>query len=667
MSSLYPSLRSAVTDVVNDVSSGRFTSISPPFPSALTPIPRDQLVDRLQSVWSSLSANGDAQQSSSSRHVDLLRSTLELVGKDVVIQPIVSGELEPQPDASDEQTCRFQTALQDRLDIILTLYEVAAESLSGVQALEPGAIFIPLLEELVELIPVETWRDLWAYVETRAKRFTKDMPASRGKALPLLRIINSFLRFLPRTPEDLIFRGRVHQFASSVISVADKSAINMRGDYNDIKTTWDESDTSQSSTLNASAEKEEDGDVKMQSDVKEEVKASTETEFYSTLWSLQHYFAYPPSLDGPAVQSNPGEPARTPFETFKAKTEFVLPKLFEQTQKEKEMMGKDAEVISRKRKRSEGQSDASARGFFHPRFLTGKRLFDHELTDSSFRRQILVQYFILFQFLLNLTPSTAAKQAFTGGMPKTFIVDQENEDWIKSKVAEIKEELRKMIPDGPMFEETVLSIITRERYYAQWKNDSCPEGVFEVPPLDKAVAKKAAEQWRKRSAPPSQYPYKLGSRSLSRLWNRGFTGIDQLKGWRSPATAVSLDEEIKRIEADDEDDKAMGKEPSAEEAALNKDRKTRLTWRGLRQASRTDLRHFSALAQKRDLHILVDLVNEQNERMAVATATDANEATEVGTDDEAVDVKVGSSEPPGMVMEVESKVKLESEPQAADP
>jgi hypothetical protein len=68
----------------------------------------------------------------------------------------------------------------------------------------------------------------------------KDMPASRGKALPLLRIINSFLRFLPRTPADLVFRGRVHQFASSVISVADKSAINMRGDYNDIKTTWDE-------------------------------------------------------------------------------------------------------------------------------------------------------------------------------------------------------------------------------------------------------------------------------------------------------------------------------------------------------------------------------------------------------------------------------------------
>ena len=39
--------------------------------------------------------------------------------------------------------------------------------------LDPGSIFVPLLEELVELISVETWRVLWKYVESRSKRFTK--------------------------------------------------------------------------------------------------------------------------------------------------------------------------------------------------------------------------------------------------------------------------------------------------------------------------------------------------------------------------------------------------------------------------------------------------------------------------------------------------------------
>jgi hypothetical protein len=42
----------------------------------------------------------------------------------------------------------------------------------GPAVLEPGAIFIPVLEELVELISVATWRELWTWVESNSKRFT---------------------------------------------------------------------------------------------------------------------------------------------------------------------------------------------------------------------------------------------------------------------------------------------------------------------------------------------------------------------------------------------------------------------------------------------------------------------------------------------------------------
>lgn len=45
------------------------------------------------------------------------------------------------------------------------------------------------------------------------------------------------------------------------------------------------------------------------------------------------------------------------------------------------------------------------------------------------------------------------------------MIDQENETWVKGKVSAIREELRKMVSDGPRFEDTVLSIITRERHY----------------------------------------------------------------------------------------------------------------------------------------------------------------------------------------------------------
>lgn len=203
-----------------------------------------------------------------------------------------------------------------------------------------------------------------ATVSPRAD-FVQDMPASRGKALPLLRTINAFLRFLPRTPADLVFRGRVHQFASSVISVADKSAINMRGDYNDIKTTWDEDEIPAGGHQpEPNAAEGADADVKM-----DETQDEAAPDFYSTLWSLQQYFASPPTLDGPPT----GEPPVTPFQRFRIQTDFVLPKLFEQTVREKDLMGKETDVVGQKRKRGGDE------GFFHPRYLTGRRLLEHEV------------------------------------------------------------------------------------------------------------------------------------------------------------------------------------------------------------------------------------------------------------------------------------------------
>lgn len=98
------------------------------------------------------------------------------------------------------------------------------------------------------------------------------MPASRGKALPLLRTINAFLRFLPRTPEDLVFRGRVHQFASSVISIADKSAINMRGDYGEAITKWEQEEVDVKEDVKVDAE----GDVEMKVDVGAEKQSAEE-------------------------------------------------------------------------------------------------------------------------------------------------------------------------------------------------------------------------------------------------------------------------------------------------------------------------------------------------------------------------------------------------------
>ncbi|ODN72895.1 hypothetical protein L202_08318 [Cryptococcus amylolentus CBS 6039] len=589
------------------------------------PILTPELTDKLSSIWDSYS-NSPELPDGLAKNPDIVRSVLELIGRESVVLAVINGQLpEPSEDASEEDKDVFQVALQDRLDMILTLYEVAFIANQESPSLEPGALFIPLLEELVELLSITTWRRLWSYIETRSKRYTKGMLPSRGKSLPLLRTINAFLRFLPRTPSDLVFRGRIHQFASSVFSVADKSAINMRGDYGEVKTVWEEEEAPSEDIKvdeEVKEETEEKGDVDME-DAEEKQPltpaAPPEADFYSTLWSLQQYFAHPPSLDGPPV----GSPPQTPFQTFRQKSGLVLPRLFEETQKEKELSGKD-ETVGKKRKREDG-------GFFHPRYLTGKRLFSYELLDPSFRRQILVQYLILFQFLLNLTPAHAGKQAFTGGMPRSFVLEKADEEWVTAKIKEIRGEMKKM-SGGAGFEDTIFSIIRQEAHYASWKNDGCPESAFEIPPLDaSSSAKSASEDWSRGLNAPYPYSFKVGSRSLSMLWNNGFKSIDQLKG-KAPATTVEgLDELIRKMEEDEEDDKAMG-QVDPEQLAANKERKTTANWRALRLASQTSLKHFPALKHQRSIHLLLETIKQSQEPKAQAPKDGEGE------------VKVGESE-----------------------
>jgi hypothetical protein len=48
---------------------------------------------------------------------------------------------------------------------------------------------------------------------------------------------------------------------------------------------------------------------------------------------------------------------------------------------------------------------------------------------------------------------------------KDLVIDQDKEDWIKNKIQAIRNELKRMKPDGAVFDSTLLSIITKEKHY----------------------------------------------------------------------------------------------------------------------------------------------------------------------------------------------------------
>lgn len=167
---------------------------------------------------------------------------------------------------------------------------------------------------------------------------------------------------------------------------------------------------------------------------------------YAKFWSLQVYFANPPyvsgKLPGPKGLPNPS------LQDFKLKTEAVLPRLFAETEKSKRNAA--VERVGQKRKR---EDEEAVQAFFHPR-----------LADLSFRRQILAQYYIFFQFLLNFGDKSAPNQK-NHMMPQDFRIDDLTNRWIKSRISEIMQDLAGEAADGQRFKDVLLGIIMKERHH----------------------------------------------------------------------------------------------------------------------------------------------------------------------------------------------------------
>lgn len=233
------------------------------------------------------------------------------------------------------------------------------------------------------------------------------MPSSRGKALPLLKFLNSFYRYLPRTPAFLPFRARVHEWATTAFEISDKSSVNFRGDFPLTRLVWEDEEIDnedvdmadggveqQASTETVSGTtvetadqadvavkagngsetavdgKEGDstsiaaGDTSVEPTKSEPGTFQTSTEpahfraanrevfdLYSAFWSLQTFLTQPPKLTSMTkTKASPNSPERTAFETFQAQTDFVLPHLYKAPRTE------DVQIVLGKRTRDEDNS-----------------------------------------------------------------------------------------------------------------------------------------------------------------------------------------------------------------------------------------------------------------------------------------------------------------------
>ena len=196
---------------------------------------------------------------------------------------------------------------------------------------------------------------------------------------------------------------------------------------------------------------------------------------------------------------------------------------------------------------------------------------DLQLSDSNFRRHLLVQYLILFQCLsCNTKPNQT--------------LNEQQQQWISDTKIKVINLLSEIPPDGEKFANNMLHILKREENWISWKNEGCPSFVRKEEDL---VMKRS----RKRSigdelAYDKNAKFNLGSSELTRLWNICPDNLEACKAENRTKFLPTLEEFFE--EAIEQADPEAGIE---DEYKLVKN--SEFGWRALRLLSRRSFNFFT--------------------------------------------------------------------------
>ncbi|KAL5800899.1 hypothetical protein ACOSQ3_032531 [Xanthoceras sorbifolium] len=430
----------------------------------------------------------------------LLENMLRTLLQELVASAVQSGEPIMQYGQSIDDEETSQAQIPRLLDIVLYLCEK--------EHVEGGMIF-QLLEDLTEMSTMRNCKDIFGYIESKQDILGKQELFARGK-LVMLRTCNQLLRRLSKA-NDVVFCGRILMFLAHFFPLSERSAVNIKGVFNTSNETKYEKDPP-------------DG-------------IPVDFNFYKTFWSLQEYFC------NPALTLVP-----TKWQKFTSSLMVVLNTFDAQPLSEEEGDANDLE------------EEAAT---FNIKYLTSSKLMGLELKDPSFRRHVLVQCLILFDYLK--APGKNDKE-----LPSESMKEE-----IKSCEERVKKLLEMTPPKGKVFLQTVEHILEREKNWVWWKRDGCPP--FEKQPVENKTVQDGPKKRRPR--------WRLGNKELSQLWK-----------WADQNPNALTDPQRVRTPAISEYWKPLAEDmdPSAGIEAEYHHKNNRVyCWKGLRVSARQDLEGFS--------------------------------------------------------------------------
>lgn len=341
-----------------------------------------------------------------------------------------------------------------------------------------------LLGDIFDCLTLDVCEEVFTFVECHVSTWGSPEFYSSGKIL-LLRMCNDLLRRLSAA-QNTVFCGRIQLFLAQLFPLSEKSALNLMSHFNldNITSFSNEEELS-------GAGKTGDSAVPMETESSTDNNTPTDYNLYRKLWLIQDFFRQP-------TQCYSVEQWKTLTgnmeEVFKA---FGSYKLEEQ-----------AWSVGGTRKRtcsiSESVEDYRESHYF-AKFLTSEKLMNLQLHDSHFRRHVLIQCLILFQYL---TSDIKFK-------PASMVLGDTQALWIQDTTEKVYALIKETPPNGEGFATYIRQVLSREEAWIAWKNDGCPS--YEKPPQVETDMYPAKKHLGDVSGESKKID--IGNPELSRLWN----------------------------------------------------------------------------------------------------------------------------------------------------
>ncbi|KAI3374858.1 hypothetical protein L3Q82_021396, partial [Scortum barcoo] len=420
-----------------------------------------------------------------------------------------------------------------------------------------------LLGDVLDCLPLDQCDKIFSFVEENVSTWKSNSFYTAGKNY-LLRMCNDLLRRLSKS-QNTVFCGRIQLFLARLFPLSEKSGLNLQSQFNlDNITVFNKNE--QESTLGQKhSEEKEDGMEVEEGEMGEDdapapCSIPIDYNLYRKFWTLQDYF-------------------RNPVQCYDKFSWMTFLKYSDETLAVFKSYKLD-DMQASKRKLEELRASGGEHVYF-AKFLTSEKLMDLQLSDSNFRRHILLQYLILFQYLKGQVKFKSS----------SCVLNDDQSTWIEETTKLVYQLLKEIPPDGDKFAAMVEHILNTEENWNAWKNEGCSSFVKE-----RTVDDKPKRPSRKRQAPedflgkgPDRKIF-MGNDELTRLWNLNQDNMEACKS-DNREFMPSLDEFF--AEAIEQADPA-----NMVEEEYKVVRNPNYGWRALRLLSRRSPHFFQPTNQK---------------------------------------------------------------------